>query len=677
MPRAICLTWIAAACILPCAGGDEPSRATASGIDRENFDARIALHDDFYAHVNGGWLERTQIPPDKSNYGSFTVLTDESEKALRKIIEASASRPNKEPGSDEQKVGDLYQSFTNIERLNELGLQPLEKELARIAGLQDKSQLIEWMGSAQRRGMGNVVMAFVEPDARKSDEYIVYVNQAGTNLPDRDYYLKDDERFQAIRKAYAQYIEALLTEAKYPEPARAAQRILELETRFAEAQWTRVANRDPVATYNKLNSQEIGALMPHFDWAAYARHAGVGGQSAFIIRQPDFLKGVDRAFDATLLEIWKDYFSFVVLDTYAPALSARFDQLHFEFHKRTLTGVAEQSPRWKRGIDVLNGALGELVGKIYVREYFAPEAKERMEELVDNLKKAFAARIDKLDWMSPGTKLQAHEKLAKFRTKIGYPDQWRDYSKLEIEANDLVGNLMRAAAFEYDRQLAKLGRPIDRGEWEMTPQTVNAYYNPLMNEIVFPAAILQPPFFNLASDDAVNYGAIGAVIGHEISHGFDDKGSEYDGDGNLRKWWTREDREEFDRRGKQLVAQYSQYQPIDKIPVNGELTLGENIGDLGGLSVALTAYELSLDGKSPPVIDGLSGHARFFLGWAQIWRRKYRDEELRRRLLTDPHSPSQYRCNGIVSNLDGFYEAFPVQRGHKMYIEPEQRVRIW
>lgn len=678
MQRGLCLTLLLiGSCVSSSARGDEKLAAEVSGIDQQNFAPQIALHDDFYAHVNGGWLERTEIPPDKSNYGSFTVLTDASEAALRKIIEESAARPGKQLGSDEQKVGDLYQSFINVERLNELGIRPLAQELARIAALQNKNQLIVWMGSTQRRSVGNVLAQFVEPDARKSDQYIVYLNQSGTNLPDRDYYLKDEDRFQAIRAAYEKYIAALLTEANYPQPARAAKRILELETTLARAQWTRVENRDPVKTYNKLTPAEIGVLMPHFLWDAYAQSAGLGTQSAFVVRQPSFLQGLDAAFEATPLDVWQDYFSFAVIDGFAPALGERFDQLHFDFHKRTLTGVAEQSPRWKRGIEVLNGAVGELVGKIYVREYFSPAAKERMQQLVENLKKAFAQRIDQLDWMSQGTKLQAHDKLSKFRTKIGYPDAWRDYSQLQIDSQDLVGNLMRAAEFEYERQLAKLGRPIDRGEWEMTPQTVNAYYNPLMNEIVFPAAILQPPFFNLEADDAVNYGAIGAVIGHEISHGFDDKGSQYDGDGNLRNWWTREDREEFDGRGKQLVAQYSEYQPIDKMHIDGELTLGENIGDLGGLSVAHTAYVLSLQGKSSPVIDGLSGRSRFFLGWAQIWRRKYRDEELRRRLLTDPHSPSQYRCNGIVSNLDVFYEAFPVQPGHKMYIAPEKRVRIW
>ncbi|MEO1969972.1 MAG: M13-type metalloendopeptidase, partial [Pirellulaceae bacterium] len=409
----------------------------------------------------------------------------------------------------------------------------------------------------------------------------------------------------------------------------------------------------------------------------YAEAAGIGRQKQFVVRQPSFLIAFGVLYDETPLEVWKDYYFYRTVNSYASLLGDKLDALRFGFYQKTLRGVTEQQPHWKRAIQMMNGVLGELLGKIYVREYFTPLAKERMGELVENLKRALAKRIDDLEWMSIGTRRAALEKLGKFTTKIGYPDEWEDYTKLDIVADDLIGNLMRASDFQYNDMLDKLGGPIDRGEWHMTPQTVNAYYNPVMNEIVFPAAILQPPFFNLDADDAVNYGAIGAVIGHELSHGFDDKGSKYDGDGNLRNWWTKEDRDEFDRRAAELVRQYGEFSPVDGMKVNGELTLGENIGDLGGINTAYTAYLLSLDGKKPAVIDGFTGPQRFFLGWGQIWRRKYREEELRRRLLTDPHSPSQYRCNGILANMDAFYEAFDLAKENDMFISPEKRVRIW
>jgi endothelin-converting enzyme/putative endopeptidase len=395
------------------------------------------------------------------------------------------------------------------------------------------------------------------------------------------------------------------------------------------------------------------------------------------VRQPSFIEGVNKLLVEIPLDTWKDYYTFRVIDAYAVDLTEALEKRHFQFHGTLLSGIEEQKPLWKKGVEACDQVLGEIVGKLYVDKHFPPRAKERMKELVDNLKGAFAQRIDGLEWMSPVTKKQAHEKLSKFTTKIGYPDVWKDYSKLEIKADDLVGNYMRAAEVEFQRDVDRLGGPIDRNEWGMTPQTINAYYNPVMNEIVFPAAILQPPFFNLDADDAVNYGGIGGVIGHEISHGFDDKGSEYDGDGNLRKWWSAEDRGEFERRAKQLTDQYNDYKPFEDMNVNGKLTLGENIGDLGGMAVAYTAYRLSLGGKEAAVIDGLTGDQRFFLGWGQIWRRLYREPELRKRLMTDPHSPSQYRANGIVSNMDAFYSAFEIKPTDPMYIAPEKRVRIW
>jgi predicted metalloendopeptidase len=656
---------------------DDTSKTRRSGIDKQHFKKSVKPGDDFYVYVNGTWLDEFEIPADKSNYGSFTGLADDAEKALRKIVEATAARQGKTKGSDDQKVGDFYTSYMDLARRNREGIRPVQWLLDEIDALEDKQKLSIWMGRVGARHVSNPFRSFVSPDAKNSSQYIVYLSQGGISLPDRDYYLSDDEQYQKIRATYSKYLLDLLAEAQHDNPQRAAERILALETKFAEAHWTKVKNRDPNLTYNRRSSDEIAKLMPTFDWVGYANAAGIGKQEQFVIRQPSYLETFGKLFAETPLDVWKDYYFYRTINSYAPLLGDKFDALRFGFYQTTLRGVTEQQPQWKRAIQMMNGVLGELLGKIYVREYFKPQAKERMAELVDNLKLALAKRIDDLEWMSIGTKRAALQKLAKFTTKIGYPDEWEDYTKLEIEAGDLIGNLIRASEFQYNDMLDKLGGPIDRGEWHMTPQTVNAYYNPVMNEIVFPAAILQPPFFNLEADDAVNYGAIGAVIGHELSHGFDDKGSQYDGDGNLRNWWTKEDRDEFDRRAAELVKQYGEFSPVDGMTVNGRLTLGENIGDLGGINTAYTAYLLSLDGKTPPVIDGYTGPQRFFMGWGQIWRRKYREEELRRRLLTDPHSPSQYRCNGILANMDAFYEAFNVPKDSEMYISPEKRVRIW
>lgn len=650
--------------------------ALTSGILLDDFDPAVPAHDDLYLHVNGKWLEATEIPADQSNYGAFTILQENAQKALRELVEQMAEGDQAKSPS-EQQLSAFYQSFMNTERLEELGLQPLEPYLQRIGEVESKEQLIALMAENDRLGVGNPFALYINADARDSNRYAVYVTQSGLSMPDRDYYLEDNERYQAIRAAFRKYVADLLAAAGRTDTQAAAESILELETKMAQAHWTRVENRDPIKTYNKLTAEQIAQLMPEFAWQKFADGVEVGQQPAFIVRQPSYLEAFNRMFAEVPLDVWKEYFTYRLIDSYATALSSKFDQLHFDFYQKTLSGVAEPKPRWRRGIDLLDSVLGELLGQIYVREYFKPEAKARMEQLVENLKKAFEQRIRELDWMSPATKHQALEKLSKIDTKIGYPDKWKDYSKLEVKPDELVQNLIRTAAFEHQRAVDKLDGPVDRSEWHMTPQTVNAYYNPLGNEIVFPAAILQPPFFNLEADDAVNYGGIGAVIGHELSHAFDDKGSRFDGDGNLRNWWSEEDRAAFDARGQQLVKQYAGYAPIDGIHLNGELTLGENIGDLGGVNMAYTAYRLSLGGQPAPVLDGLTGDQRFFLGYAQIWRRKYRDEELRRRLLTDPHSPSQYRVIGIVSNIDAFYDAFGIKPEHKMYLAPEQRVRIW
>ncbi len=648
-----------------------------SGIDKSNISQTIKPGQDFYEHVNDGWLKNTRIPADKSNYGAFTILDDETLAAVRGIIEEAAADKNATPGSDRQKVGDFYRTYMDVAARNQAGLNPIRGMLDAVAAVKDKHEILPLAAMLYRQGVGSVLSVYVEPDAKKSEQYAVYVGQAGISLPDRDYYLKSDDRNQAMQKALREYVRDMLKAAGQSDAEAQAAKVYELEAKLAELQWTNVQNRDPQATYNKKEHTELASQLPNLNWPKFVSGLGFEKESTAVIQQVSFLEGVASLLDSVPLDTWKNYFTYQVIDAYAPVMTEQLELRHFEFHEKTISGVAEQKAMWRRGVEATNQVMGEVVGKLYVEKYFAPEAKARMLDLVKNLKKAASERIEKLEWMSPATKAQAQLKLNKFTTKIGYPDKWKDYSKLTISSDSIVTNMMRYSAFEIDRQMSRLGGPIDRTEWLMTPQTINAYYNPVMNEIVFPAAILQPPFFNMAADDAVNYGGIGAVIGHELSHGFDDQGSQYDGDGNLRKWWTLEDRDEFERRSRELVAQYNSYKPFEDMNVNGELTLGENIGDLGGLNFAYTAYKNSLGDKPAAVIDGMTGDQRFFFGWGQVWRRLYREPELRRRLLDDPHSPSRYRVNGIVSNMDAFYSAFDIKPGDPMYIAPEKRVRIW
>lgn len=654
--------------------GEEPQ--LGSGIEKQYISQSLTPGADFYQYVNDGWLSSTQIPADRSNYGAFTALEDDTLDAVRKIIETAAADENATAGSDMQKVGDFYRSFTNLNRRNELGIKPVDPLLAQVAAIKDKSQIMPLAATLYRQGVGGVVSTYVEPDARRSDQYALYLSQSGISLPDRDYYLKDDARYRELQAALRAYTADMFRAIGVDQPEQRAQAVYDLELELARAQWTNVANRDPITTYNKLTHPDLAAKVPSIQWPGFVNGAGFEKATSVIVRQVSFLEGVNQLIDSVPLQTWKDYFSYQVMDSYAPVLTEALEKRHFDFHETAISGVTEQKPLWRRAVEATNRVVGEIVGKLYVEQNFSPAAKARMLELVDNLKVAAATRIDALEWMSAATKRQARDKLAKFSTKIGYPDKWKDYSQLTID-DDVVGNYIRASQFEIGRDIAKLGAPIDRTEWHMTPQTINAYYNPLMNEIVFPAAILQPPFFNMQADDAVNYGGIGAVIGHELSHGFDDKGSQYDGNGNLRNWWTEEDRVEFERRAQTLVQQYNEYKPFEDMSVNGELTLGENIGDLGGLNFAYTAYQTSLGGKPAKEIDGFSGDQRFFLGWGQVWRRLYREPELRRRLLGDPHSPSRYRVIGIVSNMEPFYQAFPIKEGEPMYLAPDKRVRIW
>ncbi|TVO95021.1 M13 family metallopeptidase [Shewanella algae] len=650
----------------------------ASGIELENFDHQVRHQDDFYYSVNGKWLATTPIPADKSNYGAFSVLYEESQAALKQIIEEAAAKPNKAEGSVEQKIGDFYAAYMDSTLTDQLGIAPLKGRLADIAKTASHADIAALMGKLLTDGSGIPFGFYVNNDAKNSSQYGVYLYQSGLTLPDRDYYLKDDPKFVANREAMREYVRNLMSAAGYPHADAAAANVANIELFIAQSQWSRVESRDANKAYNKMSLKELQQLMGGFDFDGFAKAAGLTGKTQdVIVRQPSYFEKLGAEFGKFPVSAWQDYLAFHLVDSYAGLLSQQFVDLHFDFHSKTLMGIQEQKPRWKRAVDGADQVIGELVGKEYVARHFQPEAKARMESMIKNLIKGFEVSIDELEWMTPETKKAAQEKLSKFTYKIGYPDKWKDYSNLEIKADDLVGNYQRYARFEYQDMLAKLGKPIDRSEWHMTPQTVNAYYNPVMNEIVFPAAILQPPFFNMEADDAVNYGGIGAVIGHEISHGFDDQGAKYDGDGNLRNWWTDKDREEFQKRGAQLSAQYSQFEALPGKFVNGDLTLGENIGDLGGLTVALRSYHLSLNGKEAPVMDGLTGDQRFFVGWSQVWRRNYRDEELGRRLLTDPHSPSHYRAMGTPRNVEGFYKAFDLKPTDKMYLSEEDRVKIW
>lgn len=652
--------------------------AAVSGIELQNFDASVRHQDDFYYSVNGKWLANTPIPADKSNYGAFSVLYDQSQAALKKIIDDAAASTQAAPGSNTQKIGDFNASFMNTTLLENLGVSPLTPLLSDIASVKNHHELPALMGKLLVNGSGIPFGFFVNNDAKNSSQYAVYLSQSGLTLPDRDYYLKDDPKFVATRQAMAQYVTDILTEAGYQDAKRAAKHVADIELMLAQGQWSRVASRDANKAYNKLDREQLQHLMGAFDFNAFAASAGLGDKvSAVIVRQPSYLEQLGEQFTRFPVAAWQDYLAFHLVDSYAELLSQQFVDVNFAFKGKTLMGIEAQEPRWKKAVDGADQVIGELVGEEYVKQHFKPEAKARMETMINNLIKGFEVSINELEWMTPATKLAAQEKLAKFTYKIGYPDKWKDYSGLEIKADDLVGNYMRYARFEYQGMIDKLGKPIDRTEWGMTPQTVNAYYSPVKNEIVFPAAILQPPFFNMDADDAVNYGAIGAVIGHEISHGFDDQGAKYDGDGNLRDWWSDKDREEFQKRGQQLAAQYSKYEALPGKFVNGEFTLGENIGDLGGLTVAARSYLMSLQGKSAPIIDGLTGEQRFFMGWSQVWRRNYRDEELGRRLLTDPHSPSHFRAMGTPRNIEAFYRAFEVQQHDKMYLAPDERVKIW
>jgi len=653
----------------------EEAAPLASGIATEYMDTSVKAGDDFFSYVNGRWVAETEIPADKSSYGGFRILRDEAQEDVKAIIEASASGDFAK-GTDEQKVGDLFKSYMDMQTRNALGVEPLQPLLERIDAIASYDDLAVFMAYANRR---NIEMPFAMgqfEDLKDPEYYAMNIFQGGLGLPEREYYFNDDDKAEEIRAKYVEHIENMFVLAGLGDGAAAAGTIMEVETRIAEMHMKKEDARNWAQNYNKVARTNLGSVMPRFNWDGYLDTAGIAEIDNVVIFMTDYLGRLDEIIYSTDLDTWKTYLNWTVLNTAAALLNEELDEQNFDFYSKTLSGVEEQEPLWRRGVNIVNGALGEMVGKVYVDKHFPPEAKERMLVLVGNLTKAYEKSIRELDWMSDATKAEALDKLSKFTPKVGYPDKWREYP-FEIEADDLLGNLERAALAEYQRQLDRQGGPVDKTEWGMSPQTVNAYYNPAGNEIVFPAAILQPPFFNLEADEAVNYGAIGAVIGHEIGHGFDDQGSTFDGDGKLRNWWTDEDRAEFERRTGKLIAQYDSYKPFDDLAVNGEFTQGENIGDLGGISIGLLAYQLSLNGEEAPVIDGFTGVQRVFLGYGQVWRNKYRDEALRQMIATDPHSPAQYRTNGAVRNVPEFYAAFDVAEGDALYLPPEERVKIW
>ncbi|WP_333607979.1 M13 family metallopeptidase [Arsukibacterium sp.] len=655
---------------------EQAAGGLASGFDLANFDKSVPPQQDFFRFVNGNWVSDTEIPADRARWGSFDELRESAEKQVLQIIRELAATEHA-AGTDGQKIADMYQSFLNEEWINTLGLNPLLGDIARIDNLRNHQQLTELWGELQRYRFGTPVNVFVGQDQRQSDRYITGASQGGLGLPDRDYYLKDDERSQTLLNQYRDFIKTLWQLAGWQDAEQAAEQVIAIERQLAQAQWSRIQNRDRNATYNKMTPAELAKIAPGFDWSLFLKSAGLGDIEELVIRQPSFFTDFAAMQRQVPLAQWQQYLKFHLLRANASNLSAPFEQASFDFYGRILNGLQEQRSREKRAVSLVDSTLGFMVGKQYVDRHFQSEAKARMDVMIENLRAAFREAIDELEWMSAETKVEAQAKLAKFNTKIGYPDVWRDYDCLTVQQTDLIGNLRRSAGCEYDRMLARLGQPVNRDEWGMTPQTVNAYYSSTMNEIVFPAAILQPPFFNVAADDAVNYGAIGGVIGHEFTHGFDDQGRRSDGEGNLRDWWTEEDERQFRERAQRMIDQYSAFNPIDNLYLQGALGLGENIADLGGLTVAYRAFKQATKDQPQRVIDGFTPEQRFFIGWAQVWRIKFRDEALRQQVITGPHSPGMYRVLGVLSNMPEFYQAFDVQPEDGMYRDESVRVKIW
>jgi putative endopeptidase len=687
MKRSLCSVLIAGlfATVMATAhdGHDHAAPAVAklnqSGVDKDGIDNGVRAQDDFFAYSQGNWLKSVAIPDDRASWGAFNVANEAVQVQLKTIIEDADKTANKKAGSDAQKVGDLYASFMDMQKRDALGLAPLKAERAKIEGLKDKKSVAGMIAHLNHIGVTTPIELVIHQDNKASTNYIADLGQSGLSLPNRDYYLKkDDAKLADVLAKYEMHVEKMLSMAGRADAAVAAKQIVEFETEIAKLQWSAVELRDPIKAYNKLSVAELKALAPNMDWTAFFKTSGIHGKAKHLmVSQPSFVKGMDGLIQSTPLPVLKAYFDFKLISNFAPMLSQAFVDESFAFRGTVLSGAKVNRTLQKRAISTVDGNLGEIVGKLYVKNHFPAERKKQVEDIVKNFLAAFKEGIETLEWMSPVTKKEAQIKLSKISTKIGYPNKWIDYSKLTIARDDLVGNVMRSRAFRHNLETAKLGRPIDREEWGMTPQTVNAYYNPEMNEIVFPAARLQSPLYDANAEPAINYGAVGISIGHEISHAFDDQGSQYDGDGNLRDWWTKDDKEKFAARGKILVAQYNGYSPVPGYTINGELTLGENIADNAGAIMATRAYKISQGGKPGPVIDGFTAEQRIFMGLAQARRSKAREPALISQIKSDPHSPGEFRVNGSLRNHPGYYDAFGVKPGDKMYLAPEQRVIFW
>ena len=646
------------------------------GIDTDGMDPSVSPGEDFFAYVSGTWAENTEIPSDRSSYGSFLALRDLSEARVRQLVE-SYELGDPATDGDAAKVAALYQGFMDEEAIEARGAQPLAPYLDAIRGASSKEDIAHLMGAQHGGFTRSFFSVGVSDDQRNPDYYTLYMSQSGLGLGDREMYLRDN--FEPQRERYVQYIAELLELAGWDDPQAHAQAIMEMETRIAEAHWTRAESRDRDKTYNPVEMGGFDAQAPGFPWERFFAAAGVTHAPQVVVRQDTAIPKMAAIFADTDLDTLKAWQAFHTVDRAAPLLSSDFVNAHFEFREKFLSGQPEQRERWKRGVSFAESVMGEAIGRDYVQLYFPPDAKAKMDDLVANVKAAMGARLDQLEWMGDETKAEARAKLENFGLKIGHPDEWRDYSGLEIVNGDTFGNAARSARFEWDYRRARIGQPVDKGEWAMTPQTVNAYYSSVKNEIVFPAAILQPPFFDPDADPAVNYGAIGGVIGHEIIHGFDDQGRKSDGQGLLRDWWTAEDAAKFEEQAAKLGAQYESYEfpQLPGMHINGRTSMGENIGDLGGLTIALEAYRRSLDGQEAPVIDGFTGEQRFFMGWAQVWRILWRDDALRQQLVNGTHSPGHIRAFAPLRNIDAWYEAFGVTEADPLWIAPEDRVRIW
>jgi putative endopeptidase len=645
-----------------------------SGIQTADMDKTARPQDDLFQYANGTWLKNVPIPPDRAAYGVDSMMTEHSLLQQRDLIEAVQTSSDPEA----RKVSDLYSSYMNEAQVERLGIKPLRAELQLAAGIRRASDIGPLMGYLDRIGIAAPLAAIVRPDSKHSAQYALWISQSGLGLPDRDYYLSDDARLAGFRTKYREHIAKMLHLLGIAGAGKQADTIIALETAIAKLQWTRVANRDAQKTYNPKTLEQLAKEAPAIDWNGYFTQAGlVSALPAIVVRQPDYLRGLSGLIESTPLATWSSYFRYRVLSSRAPYLPRAFVEEDFAFNQGVLQGTQQAPYRWKRGVQLVDRLMGEASGKLYVAMYFPPATKARIDALVRNLLEAYAASIDRLPWMSAATKVEAQAKLRKINVKIGYPDQWRDYSTLKILPDDLLGNVRRAQQFERNRKLAQLGGPVDRSEWNMTAPTVNAYYNPSVNEIVFPAGILQPPAFDPAADDAFNYGSAGATIGHEISHGFDDQGSQYDSDGNLRDWWTPEDHAKFKSKTEVLIKEYDGFEPVPGFHVNGALTLGENIADIAGIEIAHKAYLASLNGRTPPIIDGMTAEQRFYIGFAQSWLGKRRDESTIAQVKSDPHSPEKYRTDGVVVHMPSFYSAFSVAPADKMYRAPEDRVTLW